>query len=95
METNNEKITVSKNIHENINNLRQILGIGKSFDVIQLDLLYAERDMAVFFIDGFIKDDVFVQIMKLLSGLKAEEISDHPLEKLLRSYIPYVEIDNR
>ncbi|MBU5343563.1 spore germination protein [Caldifermentibacillus hisashii] len=93
METNNEKITVSKNIHENINNLRQILGIGKSFDVIQLDLLYAERDMAVFFIDGFIKDDVFVQIMKLLSGLKAEEISDHPLEKLLRSYIPYVEID--
>lgn len=78
METNNEKITVSKNIHENINNLRQILGIGKSFDVIQLDLLYAERDMAVFFIDGFIKDDVFVQIMKLLSGLKAEEISDHP-----------------
>lgn len=93
METNNEKITVSKNIHGNINNLRQILGIGKSFDVIQLDLLYAERDMAVFFIDGFIKDDVFVQIMKLLSGLKAEEISDHPLEKLLRSYIPYVEID--
>ncbi|KIO62922.1 hypothetical protein B4064_0396 [Caldibacillus thermoamylovorans] len=93
METNNEKITVSKNIHENINNLRQILGIGKSFDVIQLDLLYAERDMAVFFIDGFIKDDVFVQIMKLLSGLKAEEISDHPLEKLLRSYIPYVEIE--
>lgn len=93
METNNEKITVSKNIHENINNLRQILGIGKSFDVIQLDLLYAERDMAVFFIDGFIKDEVFVQIMKLLSGLKAEEISDHPLEKLLRSYIPYVEID--
>lgn len=93
METNNEKITVSKNIRENINNLRQILGIGKSFDVIQLDLLYAERDMAVFFIDGFIKDDVFVQIMKLLSGLKAEEISDHPLEKLLRSYIPYVEIE--
>ncbi|MEC5270589.1 spore germination protein [Caldifermentibacillus hisashii] len=93
METNNEKISVSKNIHENINNLRQILGIGKSFDVIQLDLLYAERDMAVFFIDGFIKDDVFVQIMKLLSGLKAEEISDHPLEKLLRSYIPYVEIE--
>lgn len=93
METNNEKISVSKNIHENINNLRQILGIGKSFDVIQLDLLYAERDMAVFFIDGFIKDEVFVQIMKLLSGLKAEEISDHPLEKLLRSYIPYVEID--
>ncbi|MEK6454733.1 spore germination protein [Caldifermentibacillus hisashii] len=93
METNDEKITVSKNIHENINNLRQILGIGKSFDVIQLDLLYAERDMAVFFIDGFIKDEVFVQIMKLLSGLKAEEISDHPLEKLLRSYIPYLEIE--
>ncbi|MGG3855630.1 spore germination protein [Caldifermentibacillus hisashii] len=93
METNDEKITVSKNIHENINNLRQILGIGKSFDVIQLDLLYAERDMAVFFIDGFIKDEVFVQIMKLLSGLKAEEISHHPLEKLLRSYIPYLEIE--
>ena len=93
MEVNNEKINVTKNILENIHQLKQILGVGKSFDVIQLDLFYAERDMAIFFIDGFIKDEVFVQIMKLLSRLKADEILDQPLEKLLRTYIPYVEIE--
>jgi stage V sporulation protein AF len=93
MESNKEKIVLSHNIHENIKVLKDMLGIGKSFDVIHLDLNYAERDMAIFFIDGFIKDDIFLQIMKLLSQLKPEEINKNPLEKLLRTYIPYVEIE--
>lgn len=93
METNKEKLTVSKNIHDNINTIKDLLGIGKSFDVIHLDLHYAERDMAIFFIDGFIKDETFVQIMKLLSGLKAEDLASNTLDKLIKTYIPYVEIE--
>ncbi|WP_317633813.1 spore germination protein [Perspicuibacillus lycopersici] len=70
-----------------------MLGIGKSFDVIKLDLNYADRDMAIFFIDGFIKDDLFLQIMKFLANLKREELDLQPLEKLLRRYLPYVELE--
>lgn len=93
MESNKEYGTVSKNIHENIHTIKDILGIGKSFDVIHLDLHYAERDMAIFFIDGFIKDETFVQIMKLLASLKEDDLASNTLDKLIKTYIPYVEIE--
>lgn len=48
MEKNQEKLPVSTSLEENIQQLKEILGIGKSFDVIQLDLNYADRDMAIF-----------------------------------------------
>ena len=49
---------LSLDLKENLKNLDEILGIEKSFDVIHLDLNYADRDMAIYFIDGFIKDDI-------------------------------------
>lgn len=93
MEKNQEKLPVSTSLEENIQQLKEILGIGKSFDVIQLDLNYADRDMAIFFIDGFIKDDIFLQIMKLLARLERDQLAKEPLERLLKRYIPYVEVD--
>ncbi|MCU9600516.1 spore germination protein [Pallidibacillus thermolactis] len=72
--------------------MREYLGVEKSFDVIHLDLNYANKDMAIFFIDGFIKDDIFLHIMSLLAELKEEDLEEHTLDRLLKRYIPYVEL---
>lgn len=93
MENFEEKREVAARIEENIEYMRDSLGIGKSFDVIHLDLFYAERKMAIFFLDGFIKDDIFTQIMILLSRLEAHELEERPLDRLLKTYIPYVELE--
>ncbi|NGP43559.1 spore germination protein [Bacillaceae bacterium SIJ1] len=61
--------------------------------MIQLDLTYANRKMAIFLVDGFIKDDIMHYLMRLLSGLDEAQLADDPLESLLRTYIPYVEVD--
>ncbi|WAA10418.1 spore germination protein [Fervidibacillus albus] len=87
------KSEVSKNLEKNVTVLKRLLGVDKNFDVIQVDLFYAERNMALFFIDGFIKDDLFLHIMRLLSNLEPDQIDRRPLEKLVKTYIPYVEIE--
>lgn len=88
-----KKINVSTSLKENVNFLRNELGVDKSFDVIQLDVHYAGRDMALFLVDGFVKDDILHYLMKLLSDISKEQIENNTLEKLLKTYIPYVEVE--
>ena len=92
MEHTQDKFLASKNIDENLPVLDQLFGTDKSFDCIHLDLEYAGRRMALFFIDGFVKDDIFLYIMQHLSLLKEEDLADRPLERLLKTHLPYVEL---
>lgn len=87
------KKPVSENIHENTGFLKEALGVEKSFDVIQLEVNYTEREMAFYFIDGFVKDDILLLLMRELSRLKPEQLETDILSKLVKKYIPYVEID--
>jgi stage V sporulation protein AF len=90
---NGRKQAVSNNFAENIQYLKQELGVEKSFDVIQLDVQYAEREMVLFLVDGFVKDDILHYLMKVLSDLTKEELETNALEKLMKTYIPYVEVE--
>nr|WP_295972198.1 spore germination protein [uncultured Bacillus sp.] len=85
--------SVKPNIEENTAYLRKELGVGKNFDIIQLDLEYAGIKMALFLVDGLIKDDLLHLLMKFLAKVKKEDLEKDVLQKLLRTYIPYVEID--
>lgn len=89
----NQKKNVHKKIDENTSYLREALGVDKSFDVLQLDVEYAERKMAFYFIDGFVKDDILHLLMKFLSKVTAEDLEPDVLHKLLKTYIPYVEVE--
>ncbi|TCJ04160.1 spore germination protein [Cytobacillus praedii] len=88
-----EKKSVHLNIDENNCFLQEELGVEKSFDVIQLDVVYAERKMAFFFVDGFVKDDILHYLMKALSDLEKEQLESDTLSKLVKLYIPYVEVE--
>ncbi len=61
--------------------------------MIRLDVVYADRDMSLYLVDGFVKDDIMHHLLKNLSRLTPESLEDDPLEKLIKTYIPYIEID--
>ncbi|WNF37774.1 spore germination protein [Bacillaceae bacterium IKA-2] len=84
---------VSENIDENIAYLCRELGVDKSFDMIKLDLEYGGKRMALFVVDGFAKDESLTQIQRELMALKEEELTDDVLKKLIKTRIPYVEIE--
>ncbi|MBU8770449.1 spore germination protein [Cytobacillus oceanisediminis] len=84
---------VKDSLKENIEYLRDALGVEKSFDVIQLDVEYAEREMALYLVDGFVKDDILHYLMKMLAGLDAAQLEGDTLSRLIKTYIPYVEVE--
>lgn len=68
--------------------LRRGLRIGASFDLIERHLSVAGHDVALFFVDGFVKDGEMQKIMQYLLGLT--ELSD---ARALSACLPYVEVD--
>ncbi|MGG0716500.1 spore germination protein [Robertmurraya massiliosenegalensis] len=89
----NMKTPVHASLEENTKFLKEQLGVEKSFDVLQLDVEYAERKMAFYFIDGFVKDDILHLLMKVLVKVSKEDLEPNALHKLLKTYIPYVEVE--
>ncbi|MEH6988931.1 spore germination protein [Cytobacillus firmus] len=85
--------SVKVSLKDNIEYLRDALGVDKSFDVIQLDVEYAEREMALYLVDGFVKDDILHYLMKMLAGLDAAQLEGDTLSRLIKTYIPYVEVE--
>ncbi|QTM99826.1 spore germination protein [Sediminibacillus dalangtanensis] len=93
MDNETKKVPVHRSLEKNVDYMRERLGVDKSFDVIHMDLEYAGKKMALFMVDGFVKDDILHLLMKLLSRLKPDQLEPDPLEKLLKTHLPYIELD--
>ena len=75
--------------------LDELLRPGTSFDLVKRPLQFAEKDAVLYFIDGFIKDEIMEKIMEFFMKLKPEDIAALvPDTKLFAdSLIPDVETD--
>ncbi|MCM3586337.1 spore germination protein [Mesobacillus maritimus] len=87
------KHPVHADIKKNVEFLKESLGVDKSFDMIQLDVNYADTDMSLFMVDGFAKDDIMHLLMKFLAKLEPGDLDNDTLYKLLHRYIPYIELE--
>lgn len=77
-----------------VNKLDKALQPDKSFDLIKRELVIAERCSYLYFIDGFIKDEVFEKMLEFLFKQKPEDIA--PITDMRQfSWVkmPYVEVD--
>ncbi|MBS3679578.1 spore germination protein [Ornithinibacillus massiliensis] len=89
----NDKQPLFSDYEQNNTYIQERLQVDKNFDIVHLDLEYAGRKMSMFFIDGFVKDDILHLIMKFLAKLEPDSLEPDALTKLLKRYLPYVELD--
>lgn len=59
---------LSTHFQQNRQTLDQILQIDQSFDLLVKPLQIGGRQAALYFIDGFIKDEVMEKILEVLTG---------------------------
>lgn len=83
------KITAS--LDENLNYVKDKLGYGVSFDVLVREFSSGGRRMALVMIDGFIKDDITLYIMRDLMSAEREDVAPDPIGRLVAHRIPYFE----
>lgn len=76
--------------------LSAILAVDESFDIVRRDLLIAKRKASLFFLDGFIKDEVFEKILEFLYKIEPSEIKHvENMQEFALIKMPYVEVDWR
>ncbi|MDN5348225.1 MAG: stage sporulation protein [Clostridia bacterium] len=88
-----DKVKVSRKPEVNKEWLSRELGVGESFDVVCREITFAGRDAALFFIDGFTKDQIMVHILRTLSMLKREDLAPDAYKKVFRQYLNYIEVE--
>lgn len=84
---------VSSNLERNIAYLNSILGYGKSFDIVLRRFNVAGKEIAMYFVNGFVKDDVMSLILRNLDELKRPDISPGSLKKLFNEHINHIQVE--
>lgn len=86
----------TSSLMENISNIRNILEVNTSFDIIERVLKFANKTCYMYYIDGFIKDDIMQFIMREFFNLSEEKMKNlnTPIQ-FIQNAIPYVEVDKK
>ena len=72
--------------------MEEKLQIKKNFDLVERKLLVAEQDACLYFVDGFVKDEVLEKLMEFFRSLKAEDLEEKD-GGLKDTFVPYVEVE--
>ncbi|WP_129600334.1 spore germination protein [Anaerophilus nitritogenes] len=86
-------MNITKKLKENIEILNESLGISKSFDVVNRQILIGNKQASLLFIDGFAKDDIMLYIMQILQKIDVKDCRKDMIEKLMEEKIPYLEVE--
>ena len=78
-------------IDNRIDQINQTLRVEESFDLIYRTLTIGEKVSCIYFIDGFVKDDIMQKILDSFSSIKKEDLTD--AHTFLKQNLPYVEVD--
>lgn len=81
----------SKSLSDNVERLKQVLQTDKNFDIVYRTFDIAGRKAALFFVDGFTKDEVLLKMMQSWWSIKE---ADMPKDAygFSKKYLPYGEI---
>lgn len=79
-------------MEENIQVLKKELGAEESFDVLTRQFEIGNKKAGLFFIDGFIKDDLILPIMHLMES-RREDVCVNTIKKILNNRLPYYEVE--
>ncbi|MBQ8331271.1 MAG: spore germination protein [Clostridia bacterium] len=81
---------LSENYRENVSYLNKTLRVKENFDVLSKTLKFANGEVTLYYIDGFVKDTVMQKMMMHFLSLKKMPSS---AREMMETAVPYVETD--
>lgn len=87
-----QQLKISPTLADNVEKLNHMLAVEKSFDVTHRKFTFGERAFSMYFIDGFVKDEIMNRIITHLSNLKPEQLEHDTVKKVLETHLSYIEI---
>ena len=84
-------MNVDLSLKENIKQIKKLLPVDNSFDIVGRDIDIGGTGGYILFVDGFAKDEAMIHVMKGLQGVSGD-VSESALELMLKD-IPYIETE--
>jgi stage V sporulation protein AF len=82
---NNANVQIEKNIDHNINYLKDLLGVGETFDIVFREYKVGRKRAASFSINGMTNDVLLTNVFQDMLTLHPEDLSINTLQKLFYS----------
>lgn len=80
-----------KSLTDNVERMKTVLQTDKNFDVVYRIVEIGGRQAALFFVDGFTKDEVWLKILQAWSSIKPEDMPQD-VHGFSKKYLPYGEV---
>ncbi|WP_416295180.1 spore germination protein [Paenibacillus illinoisensis] len=84
---------ISARMSENKYTLKQVLGLGESFDVNMREMVLGGKNVGLLMLTGFAKDEILLEVLKRLTYLTPDQISGHALKSYFDCYIPHIQVE--
>ncbi len=88
-----DKNKITSKLDENLDFIKDKLGVDKNFDIIIREFEIAGKKAALVFVDAFANGEVITLILQNLVKLKREDIHPNPFDKLYKVHLPYMEME--
>ncbi len=79
-------------LDQNIEYINKVLGYGESYDIVFRRFNVAGKAIAMYYVNGFVKDDVMSLILRNLDELKRVDVSPNSLRRLLNEHINHTQV---
>lgn len=84
---------VSDSIERTKATLQEVVGLGSSFDIVFREMILVGHKTGLFFVNGFAKDNIMLEILKRLTYLSADQLSTDALRSFFQCYIPHIQVE--
>lgn len=73
--------------------LEEQVGLNESFDVLFREMTFGGTPTGFFYLNGFAKDVVIVELLKRLTYLTKDDISADALKSFFDHYVPHIQVE--
>ena len=81
-------------IHDLKETLKEVMGLGVSFDIVLREMTVAGRQTALLFMNGFTNDDILTEILSRLTYLTPDDVGNKAVASIMNKYIPFVQVES-
>ncbi|MCJ8011140.1 spore germination protein [Paenibacillus sp. KQZ6P-2] len=84
---------VSDSLDQTKATLKEVVGLGTSFDIVFREMTLAGHKTGLFFVNGFAKDNIMLEILKRLTYLSVDQLSTDAMQSFFECYIPHIQVE--
>lgn len=88
-----QKDSICKQLEHTKQTLQQVVGLGISFDILMREMVFGERRVGLFYVNGFIDGEIMTLLLSRMSHLDQESITPNAVKSFFECYIPHMQVE--